>query len=153
MITNIIFDLGGVLIDFFPEKYLKHIGINEEQIKLYKKMIWGGKEWYLGDRGDLSYPEIIKEICNNNPEHSDKLKFILDNKNNDYILFEAPYAYNYLLTLKDKGYKIYFLSNVNKVDLKYDMDHFKIFNLVNGAVYSAEVRACKTRKRVLRNLT
>lgn len=37
MIKNIIFDLGGVLIDFIPEKYLKHIGLNDEEIKLYKK--------------------------------------------------------------------------------------------------------------------
>ena len=37
MIKNIIFDLGGVLIDFIPEKYLKHIGLNDEEINLYKK--------------------------------------------------------------------------------------------------------------------
>ena len=142
MIKNIIFDLGGVLIDFIPEKYLKHIGLNDEEIKLYKKMIWGGKEWYLGDKGTLSYPEIIDEICKNNPSYSDKLRYILDNKNNDYILFEAPYAYNYLFGLKNKGYKLYFLSNVNKVDLKYDKEHFKIFELIDGSVYSAEVRIC-----------
>ena len=28
MIKNIIFDLGGVLIDFIPEMYLKHIEKN-----------------------------------------------------------------------------------------------------------------------------
>lgn len=142
MIKNIIFDLGGVWIDFIPEKYLKHIGLNDEEIKLYKKMIWGGKEWYLGDKGSLSYPEIIDEICKNNPSYSDKLRYILDNKNNDYILFEAPYAYNYLFGLKNKGYQLYFLSNVNKVDLKYDKEHFKIFELIDGSVYSAEVRIC-----------
>lgn len=142
MIKNIIFDLGGVLIDFIPEKYLKHIGLNNEEINLYKKIIWGGKEWYLGDKGTLSYPEIIDEICKNNPNYSDKLRYILDNKNNDYILFEAPYAYNYLLELKNKEYKLYFLSNVNNFDLKYDKEHFKIFELIDGSVYSAEVRIC-----------
>ena len=96
----------------------------------YIKMIWSSKEWYLGDKGTLSYPEIIDEICKNNPKHSDKLRYILDNKNNDYILFEATYAYNYLLDLKNKGYKLYFLSNVNKFDLKYDKEHFKIFELI-----------------------
>lgn len=105
-------------------------------------MIWGGKEWYLGDKGTLSYPEIIDAICKNNPSYSDKLRYILDNKNNDYILFEAPYAYNYLFGLKNKGYQLYFLSNVNKVDLKYDKEHFKIFELIDGSVYSAEVRIC-----------
>lgn len=43
-------------------------------------MIWSSKEWYLGDKGTLSYPEIIDEICKNNPKHSDKLRYILDNK-------------------------------------------------------------------------
>lgn len=152
MIKNIIFDLGGVLIDFFPEIYLKHIGLNEEEIKLYKKMIWSSKEWCLGDRGDLSYPEILEAIYKNNPKYSKKLRYILENKNNDYILFEASFAYDYLLSLKNKGYNLYFLSNVNKFDLKYDQEHFKIFNLVDGAVYSAEVRICKTRKRMLPNI-
>lgn len=142
MIKNIIFDLGGVLIDFIPEMYLKHIGLNDKEIDFYKKMIWGGKEWYLGDRGILSYSEIIDEICKNNPSYSDKLRYILGNKNNDYILFEATYAYNFLLDLKNRGYKLYFLSNINKVDLKYDKEHFKIFELIDGAVYSAEVRIC-----------
>lgn len=41
MIKNIIFDLGGVLIDFITEKYLKHIRLNDEEIKSYKKMILG----------------------------------------------------------------------------------------------------------------
>ena len=76
----------------------------------------------------------------------------IENKNNDYILFEASFAYDYLLSLKNKGYNLYFLSNVNKFDLKYDQEHFKIFNLVDGAVYSAEVRICKTRKRMLPNI-
>lgn len=142
MIKNIIFDLGGVLIDFKPEKYLKYIGLNDEEIILYKKMIWGSKEWYLGDKGTLSYPKIIEAICKKNPIYSNKLRYILNNKNNDYILFEAQYAYNYLLNFKKQGYNIYFLSNVNKVDLKYDKDHFKIFELIDGAVYSAEVRVC-----------
>ena len=40
MIKNIIFDLGGVLIDFILVMYLKHIGLNDKEIDLYKK--WYG---------------------------------------------------------------------------------------------------------------
>ena len=86
MIKNIIFDLGGVLIDFFPENYLKHINLKEDEIQLFKKLIWGSKTWLKGDRGDLNYEQIIEEICKNNPMHSKKLRFALENKDNSFIL-------------------------------------------------------------------
>ena len=38
------------------------------------------------------------------------------------------------------------MSNVNKFDLKYDKEHFKIFELIDGAIYSAENGMLNTEK-------
>lgn len=35
-----VFDLGGVLIDFKHETYLTHIGFTEEDVKLFKKLVF-----------------------------------------------------------------------------------------------------------------
>ena len=69
MIKNIIFDLGGVLLDFKPENYLKHIGVNEEEAKLFKKLIWGSEVWFKGDRGDMNYEQLTDSICEHNPKY------------------------------------------------------------------------------------
>lgn len=147
MIKNIIFDLGGVLIDLKPENYLKHIGLDEEEIPLFKKLIWGSKEWAKTDTGDLNYTQFTDIICENNPAYAKKLRYVLENKDNSFILSEIPENCVYFRELKNRGFKVYFLSNVNEVDLKYDMENFSIFKLVDGAVYSSEVHCAKPEKR------
>ena len=40
MIKNIVFDLGGVLVDFKPQNYLKYIGFDEEEIDRFYKIVF-----------------------------------------------------------------------------------------------------------------
>lgn len=147
MIKNIIFDLGGVLLDFKPENYLKHIGVNEEEAKLFKKLIWGSEVWFKGDRGDMNYEQLTDSICEHNPKYAKKLRYILENKDNSFILSENPKNCEYFKELKSRGFKVYFLSNVNQIDLKFDQENFDIFKLIDGAVYSSEVCCAKPEKQ------
>ena len=145
MIKNIIFDLGLVLLDFNPDNYLKKCNLSDEDIPKYKKMIWGSAEWYQCDRGDFDYEEMIDRICTNNPQYSKKLREILDKNNydNDSILSEVPGSYEYVESLKKRGYRIFFLSNVDDWILKYDQDTFRVFDLGEGGVYSCEEKCAK----------
>lgn len=77
MIKNIIFDLGGVLLDFKPEVYLKCIGLSKEEAKLFVKLIWGSSEWEKSDRGQISYEKIIEGVSSSNPKYADKLIYAL----------------------------------------------------------------------------
>ena len=45
MIKNVVFDLGGVLIDYRPESYLEHIGFSKDDVSLFTKIVFYGKEW------------------------------------------------------------------------------------------------------------
>ena len=42
MIKNIIFDLGGVIFDYNPKKYVKKFGYNEEIANFLTKEIFFG---------------------------------------------------------------------------------------------------------------
>lgn len=143
MIKNIIFDLGGVLLDFNPKNYLIHCNLNDDEIELFTKMIWGSDEWKKCDRGDINFKEMIEKICINNPTYSKKLQYVLENYNNNLILSEMPNSYEFVKRLKNKGFDIYFLSNVNDYILKYDQDTFRVFELIKGGVYSCEENYAK----------
>lgn len=146
MIKNIVFDLGGVLLKFNPQNFLNHLGYNEEESNILIQMIWASDTWYRGDRGDFSYEEVIDRICSDNPQYSDKIRYILENKDNSYILSENVKMVEYLRELKDRGYKIYILSNVNLVDLKYISETFEFIKDADGGVYSTEIHYAKPEK-------
>ena len=45
MLKNIIFDFGNVLIDYDPDKIIDHYDVNDEERAIFKKNIFGSKEW------------------------------------------------------------------------------------------------------------
>lgn len=142
MIKNIVFDLGGVLIDFKPETYLAHIGYTEEDVKLFKKVVFWGKEWneYNSSKADAKQTE--QKLIQNYPQYTDKIREIFDNINYEYILFEMKETSNYLKELKDKGYNIYILSDLSIDSYNYNKQ-FKFFDYINGGIYSFEIGTTK----------
>jgi len=145
MIKNIIFDLSGVLLNYDINNYLTYIGLTKEEIKNYKPLIWGSKEWLQGDLGAMTYEEITNSLVIKYPKYK-KIRYIMENKNNDLLLSEKEDTIKYLKELKEKGFKIYFLSNVSAWDLEYNMNKSNFFKLADGAVYSCDIKAIKPAK-------
>jgi len=56
-IKNIVFDLGGVLIEFNPFKYLNKLVFDQETCELFVKLVFYSKEWdeYNKSKYDLFY--------------------------------------------------------------------------------------------------
>ena len=145
MIKNIILDLGCVLLKYDINYYLASIDIPEEEHATYKKLIWASEEWQTGDSGTITYEEIIERLCNKYPLDA-KIKYILENKNNDILLSEMPESIDYIKDLKRRGYKIYFLSNISKWDKEYNIKRFDFFKLQDGAIYSCDINYIKPAK-------
>lgn len=146
MIKNIIFDLAGVLLEFNVSKFLKSNCVKDDKISLFKNLIFGSNEWIKGDKGELTYSEIIDSICENNPNYSNELRYILEHKDLNILISENKLVTDYLKELKNKGYKIFILSNVTKDDINEHQKRFDFFKLIDGAVYSAEIGYIKPDK-------
>lgn len=136
MIKNIIFDLGGVLLDFNPNEYIEKMGYSAKQAKIYEHIIWESKEWHFLDIGLMTYKEAIASLCKSNPSCAEDLRYLLENRTNLYILKQNEEMFEYIKQLKTLGFKIYFLSNVINDDLEYNSKHYEIFNLIDGGIYS-----------------
>ena len=54
MLKNIIFDFGNVLIDYDPDKIIDHYDVNDEERAIFKKNIFGSKEWLEVDAGRIT---------------------------------------------------------------------------------------------------
>lgn len=146
MIKNIVFDLGGVLVDFKPEELLKHINFNEEEVELFKKIIFYGEEWKKYNSSIISFDEVKELLLNNYPEYKDKINYIFNNFDFSYILSPKLDTAEYLKELKSRGYNIYILSDLSEDSYPYNRS-FEFFNYVDGGVYSFLVGSTKPNKK------
>lgn len=65
MIKNIIFDMGGVLIDYNPEKTLYGM-FDRETADLLLKVIFRNPLWSDKDRGIILPAEIMEKVLRRN---------------------------------------------------------------------------------------
>ncbi len=51
MIRNIIFDMGGVLLDYNPRQFIGHLSVSEEDTELLLREIFNSVEWFQWTTG------------------------------------------------------------------------------------------------------
>ena len=68
MIKNLIFDIGGVLVDFRPAGVLKDLGVSEERAKVILRESIASPLWHEMDRGAIPEEEVIAAMRANIPE-------------------------------------------------------------------------------------
>lgn len=115
MIRNIIFDMGSVLIRFDREKFLdRHAaGCTQEERTLLVREIYLSREWIMQDRGTLTPPETARIVCSRVPEHLHKaVEGLVCRWHEDIIPVEG--MSDLVRELKDRGYRIFLLSNAAK---------------------------------------
>ena len=109
MIKNIVFDMGGVLIDFNPARSLsKHFA--PEYRELVNQNVYLSPEWQLMDKGTYSVEDALKKMCSRLPGslHSEVRKMVLDREAEMPPIDEM---FPIVKRLKENGYRIYLLSN------------------------------------------
>ena len=130
MIKNIILDVGGILFDDSKENIRKIVGNDYEEI--YKAAYSGGfKDCLLGTKTLI---ELIEELKDN--MYYEKLKYILSEENLNVSYPILKENFEYIKTLKDSGYNLYLLTNINKETHKYINGIIDIDKYFKGGIYS-----------------
>ena len=70
MYKSIIFDIGGVLVDFDPKAYLVDRLCNAEMEEKVYDLTFGSEEWQLLDAGKLSRYDGNQRMLETTPEYT-----------------------------------------------------------------------------------
>ena len=136
MLKNIIFDIGGIILEWGNKPIQKLLNKSDEKVNKISKIIYGDKRFKSCILGNLSQVEYMKQLINENPEYSDDIYKILSEEYQEKVLPVIKENLEKIIELKNKGYKIYFLSNITDVSYNYLKNKFKILDLIDGGVYS-----------------
>jgi putative hydrolase of the HAD superfamily len=116
MIKNVVLDMGNVLLDFRPEYVMDQFCSSEEEKDVIRRELFEGPEWPLGDRGDIKDKDRYDLVKVRVPE---KYHEALKNCALHWDICMDPLegAKEFCEKVKEKGYKIFVLSNAS--DLFY----------------------------------
>ncbi|AGK95709.1 HAD family hydrolase [Clostridium pasteurianum] len=150
MINNIIFDLGNVLLDFKPIEYLRTKFDDEEKIQEIFEEIFLSEEWPMLDRGVITEEEAINRICCRSNGNVELIKLAMCNWYEMFTPIED--TVEVLKRLKDKGYKIYYLSNFHMQSFENVTQRYEFFKYFDGGVASYEEKALKPEEDIYKRL-
>lgn len=145
MIKNIIFDMGGVLIDYNPEKTLFAL-FDKETAELLLREIFRNSIWNDKDRGIIFPDEIIEQKKSLIPaEHIEKVTKMVNN----FYPYMPPFEkmYDLIKQLKENGYGIYLLSNASS-DFHERREGIPALSMFDGVVISADYKLLKPEKEI-----
>lgn len=150
MVKNIIFDIGNVLLQFNPLDYLK-IMFNDDKIEsLVYKEIFQSKEWVHLDRGTLTQDEAVKAISQRNPNYEVHIKKCMDNWID--ILTPIEGTIQIVNELKEKGFKLYLLSNFHSLAFENIYSKYDFFKYFDGGVISYKENLIKPETEIYTKL-
>ena len=140
MIKNIIFDLGNVLLNFEAKKYLGS-KIPLEKIEIIYKGIFQSEELISLDRGTITEEEAKANIIDRNIDYKEYINMAFENWYD--MLTPIEKNIRILEALKEKKYKIYYLSNFHDLAFKYVTQKYDFFKKFDGGVVSYEEKILK----------
>lgn len=141
MIKNVVLDMGNVLLDFRPEYVLDAFCSSEEEKDVIRSELFDGPEWQMGDRGDIKDKERYGLVKQRVPEKYHKaLKDCAEKW--DICMEPIEGAKEFCETLKEKGYKVFVLSNASDLFYKY-FPKFLPLDFFDGVFVSADYRMLK----------
>lgn len=151
MIKNVIFDIGGVLVGLDWKGYIRKFGFSPEKESAITKALIGGPVWKELDRGVLTMEELLERFMALSPEeYRDDVREVFL-KSGAFILKRA-YAKQWILTLKEYGYRTYYLSNYSAWMIGESKKALDFLPLLDGGVFSCEVKQIKPDEDIYQSL-
>lgn len=108
-ITTIIFDIGRVLNGFDWKDYLRRIVPEQQAYEAVERAVFLNPAWVEHDKGLISLSEELEEFIAAAPAYEKEIRAVYENLGE--VTWEYDYAIPWVRELKEKGYKVYALSN------------------------------------------
>ena len=150
MVKNIVFDLGNVLLNFDPILYVNtKISDREKAQKVYE-VVFTGEEWPMLDRGVITEEEAINRMCGRSTENGELIRSIMHN----WYQLLTPIEDNVkiLEILKNKGYRLYVLSNFHLSAYENVINRYSFFKYFDGGIISCNEKLLKPEKDIYERL-
>ena len=131
VVENIIFDVGKVLVKFEWEAYLDSFEFTPEKRDKIAKAVFLSDTWNERDRGSYEEEYYVNQMVKAAPDCEAEIRAVM--KDSGKTIEKMEYADTWVRYLKDKGYKVYILSNYGNETMRMTKQKLTFLKYVDGA--------------------
>lgn len=141
MIKNLIFDVGNVLIEYRWSQMLLDYGLSKEEAAVAGPLFFEHETWKELDLGNMPVEDVIVLYEKQLPEYAGLIRWFLTHL--ELMPVPRPDVWEKVHALKEKGYKIYLLSNYNEDFFRVHTEGASFLKDIDGKVVSYEIHKIK----------
>jgi 2-haloacid dehalogenase len=144
-IKNIIFDFGGVLIDWNPRYFYKDVFNDTEEMEYFLTNVWS-PQWNMKHDAGFSFSEITHELQKLHPKYWNEIEMY---QYNWEVMIKGEISDNTILLnpLKSK-YRLFGLTNWSAEAFPVIYPKYEFFKVFEGIVVSGEEKVIKPGKEI-----
>ena len=134
MIKNIIFDIGGVLLNYNPLKFLEDMYDDTDMVNRLYDCIFASKEWVRLDEGTMTIKEAVDIFASRFPGISEEIHMVMKNWQSMFVPIIG--TVDILKKLKTSGFGLYYLSNFHDEASRYVTEKYDFWKEFDGGIFS-----------------
>lgn len=138
---TVVFDFGGVLIDWNPRYMYRDIFEDEQEMEWFLKNVCT-EEWNMLQDEGFSFAETIPKLQKQYPEYSDKIK-MYQSRWPDMVGGEITESIKILREIQEKNYPVYGLTNWGTETFPIVFERFDFLRSLTGIVVSGDEKLVK----------
>lgn len=138
---NLIFDVGNVLLEYRWNQMLLDYGLSKEEAEVAGPLFFEHELWKELDLGNLSVEEVICAYGKALPQYAELIRWFLTHL--ELMPIPRKDVWKKVRLLKQKGYRIYLLSNYNGDFFRIHTKDADFIEDIDGKVVSYEIHKIK----------
>lgn len=147
MVRTVIFDIGMVLVYFRWKELYADLGFEGEKFEKIANATVHNPWWNEFDKGLMSAEEVVEKYALSAPEYKEEIAKIYEYS--DKFIEMYDYTPSWIHQLKERGYKVYVLSNWSKPAYEANKDtHMSFLKEMDGGILSFKEGIIKPDKKI-----
>lgn len=150
-ITTVVFDLGGVLIDWNPRYLYRELFDDEKEMEWFLENICTS-EWNSMQDAGRSFGEATADLLEKHPEHEQMIRAYYD-RWEDMLAGPIHDTVELLREVRDSPYRLYALTNWSAESFPVARERYDFLSWFEGIVVSGDICMKKPDPEIFEHLT
>ena len=144
MIKNVIFDVGGVILDYHRETYLAPYSFDSETKQFVFKNVLFTPNWSRLLKGEISSEKFIDDAIEQHPQFESVIKSFFEMETLKKMLPVYDKTLTFIKELKKEGFKLFIISDIEQKTIEYLYSQIpEISTLFDDMIFSSKVHMVK----------